>query len=241
MKSFWNVASNIAVTIACLVFVIMSGRQYLGGTSDGRPNTALPPTTEAVSDMVVPLADHPFKGSGEARLAIVEFSDFECPFCGKHARETLADIQREFIDRGHLRYVFRHLPLANHRFAQKAGESAECAGTQGQFWDMHGRLFADQQRLANDDLLQHASEIGLDVRAFQACLAGETSARVARDVSDAKQLGIVATPTFLLGVVRDDGSLDVRTRIRGAQPIQVFRDAVNSLQEQAGGNRERSS
>ena len=104
----------------------------------------------------------PFKGSPDAPLTIVEFSDFQCPFCRRHWQQTYGQLDRDYISTGKVRYVFRHFPLERiHPQALKASEATECAAAQGKFWEMHDRLFANQQALMPADLVKHAQALGL--------------------------------------------------------------------------------
>ena len=183
-----------------------------------RPVENAPPLpTEPVS--VAGLAT---RGSETARVVMIEYSDFECPFCMRFARETLPELDRQFIATGKVRLVFRHLPLGKHRFAQKAAEAAECAGHQGKFWPMHDRLFLDPKSLADEDLRAHASALGLDSPAFETCQAGLMADRVQSDSASARLLGVTGTPAFFIGTVETDGRVRIRQRLKGAQPIRLF-------------------
>jgi protein-disulfide isomerase len=162
--------------------------------------------------------------AGHPTIALVEFSDYECPFCGQYARSTLPRIVKGFVDPGKLIYVFRNFPLASiHKTAQKAAEAAECAGAQGRFWDMHDWLFSNQDRLAVSNFVAHAGALRLDVESFERCLAGSMTSQIARDVADAKQLGLRSTPSFLVGRLQSNGSIRNATLIRGAQSYDVFK------------------
>jgi protein-disulfide isomerase len=115
-----------------------------------------------VEDVVFDLAGRPAKGASGARVILIEFSDFECPYCGRHFRQTLPRIDREYVQTGKVRYVFRHFPLESlHKEAFKAAEAALCAGDQQKFWEMHDRLFAHQDALATGKLPGHAAALGL--------------------------------------------------------------------------------
>jgi hypothetical protein len=125
------------------------------------------------------------KGAARAQVTLVEFSDFQCPFCAK-SQETLRRLQQRYPDR--LRVVFKHFPLPIHQHAARAAEAAECAGAQQRFWEMHDRLFAETA-FADADLTRYASEIGVDTGAFTQCLsAGTFSAKWQRDKHDAPRV-----------------------------------------------------
>ncbi len=112
----------------------------------------------------------------------------------------------------------------------KAAEATHCAGEQGKYWEMHDRLFGNQQQLARPDLSKHAQALGLDVAAFDQCVdTGKASARVRKDMAEAQELQVKGTPTFFLGPTDPSGSQVKATRMVGAQPYQVFKDAIERL------------
>ena len=147
------------------------------------------------------LAGDPYKGSEDAALTIVEFSDFQCPACATHALEVQPAVDTELIDTGQVRWVFKNLPLRAHAQAFAAATAAECAGDQGMFWPMHDLLFDRQDEWSTDDvdtqLAILAAELDLDVEPFTACTASRKALeRVLPDLYDAE--GIVSnTPTFV--------------------------------------------
>jgi len=147
------------------------------------------------------LAGDPYKGSADALLTIVEFSDFQCPACATHAIEVQPAVDAELIDTGAVRWVFKNFPLRNHPQTFAAATAAECAGDQGQFWQMHDLLFARQTDwgvdAVDDALVELAGELDLDLETFSACTASRQALeRVLPDLYDAQ--GIVdSTPTFI--------------------------------------------
>lgn len=172
----------------------------------------------------------PFLGSKNARLALVEFSDYQCPFCARHVQQTKPQIVKEYVDTGKLKYVMRDLPLASlHPGAPKAHEAAHCAGEQGKYWPMHGLLFGNIRAQGPQELAAHARTLGLDAKRFDQCLGSEKyAARVREGVEAGQAAGARGTPTFFLGVV--DGDTVKATRmIRGAQPYPAFKAAIDSL------------
>jgi protein-disulfide isomerase len=164
----------------------------------------------------------------KAQFAIVEFSDFQCPFCAQHARNTFSELKRAFVDSGRLAYVFRNFPIETlHPFAFKASEAAECARLQNRFWEMHSELFKNQKALAReDDLIKYAGAARLDLVRFRECLAGSTSGVVSQDINAGKEVGVTSTPTFAVGRFRDDRTVDVLRIIRGALPYAEFEVAL---------------
>ncbi|MGY1750534.1 Na+/H+ antiporter NhaA [Modestobacter sp. SYSU DS0511] len=152
---------------------------------------------------VDPQTDH-LRGRADAPLTLVEYGDVECPFCGR-ATGVVEELRRRFGD--DLRYVFRHLPLPDvHPHAELAAEATEAAGAQGAFWAMHDRLYAHQDQLEADQLLDHAAALGLDLGRFAEELgSGVHAARVRADVVGAEVSGVQGTPTFFVNGVRHEG------------------------------------
>lgn len=175
------------------------------------------------------LAGAALDGDAEARVAMIIYSDFQCPYCAKFAREVLPTLQDKYVRSGKVQVAFRHFPLPIHPFAQKAAEAAECAGRQGKFWEMHDALFSDTKRLAAADLQTHAAALRLDLRGFGRCVAGETAPEVLADTETGKQLLVRGTPTIFLGTVETDGRVKIAARLSGAQPVSTFEAAVSSL------------
>ena len=175
----------------------------------------------------------PFKGSAGARLVVVEFSDYQCPFCGRFYRDTLPLLDKEYIQAGKIKYVFNNLPLDDlHPVAFKAAQAAECAGDQGKFWDMHGRFFSNQNLIASGDMTTPAKAVGLNMTQFEQCLSsGKTEAVVRAGVQQAESLGIQSTPSFVIGMVdgQNPGNDNVKILgvINGAYPFPVFKTALD--------------
>ncbi len=172
--------------------------------------------------MPVLLGDSPQRGPSDAWVTVVEFADFECPYCGD-AEATLAQLLAEYP--ADVRLVFKHFPLASiHPYARSAAIAAECAGEQGLFWEMHDRLFANQTALTSADLVAYAADLGLDVAAWQICLSTpEPAARVDGDASLGEQMGVRATPTFVINGVP----------LEGAAPLATFEQLVETARARA--------
>jgi protein-disulfide isomerase len=165
-----------------------------------------PPIVD-LADPVDPERDH-IRWSDDAPVALVEYADFECPYCGQ-AEPVVRDLLGSYG--ADLRYVFRHLPLTDvHEHAELAAEAAEAAGAEGRFWEMHDRLFAGSDALELDDLIGYARELGLDVQKFSDALRSRTYAlRVARDVESADDNRVAGTPTFFVNGRRHHGAYDI--------------------------------
>jgi protein-disulfide isomerase len=167
-------------------------------------------------------------GAAEAPLTLVEFTDFECPYCREFHLETLPELKRRYIDTGKLRYVVRDLPLSRHKHALKAAQAARCAGDQGRYWEMGEVLFINASRLDAEALSAYARELGLDMSRFRACLDGEAHlADIRRDAADARAAGITGVPGFVLG--RAVEGVVEGVRIAGAQPLATFQTHIERL------------
>ena len=168
------------------------------------------------------------KGSPGAPVAMVIYSDFECPFCSRFATDVLPEIERTYVTSGRVALAFRHFPLERiHKNAFGAAESVECAGRQGAFWPMHDLLFGSPERLAHEDHVDRAAALGIDTERFGTCLAGEAAAIVRKQRDDGRQQGIRSTPTVFIGGLRG-GSVEVASVITGARPVAQFIAALDA-------------
>jgi protein-disulfide isomerase len=157
---------------------------------------------------VDPDRDH-IRGPEKALITVVEYADFECPFCGQ-AEPAVRELLRDF---GDVRYVWRHLPLHDvHPRAQAAAEAAEAAALQGRFWEMHDLLFLHQDALSPRDLIGYADSLGLDIQQFIHDLREHAgAARIASDVDSADLSSVSGTPTFFVNGIRHYGAYDIDT------------------------------
>src|SRR5947207_14342457 len=163
-------------------------------------------TKGAESKLVLPVAkrDH-IQGPVDAPFALLEYGDYECPYCGD-AYPVVQAIQRQLGDR--LCFAFRNFPLVNsHPHAEHAAEAAESADAQGKFWEMHDMLFENQEALDDEDLAQYAASLGLDARRLiSEVQTGAHTARVREDFQSGARSGVNGTPTFFINGVRHDGA-----------------------------------
>ncbi len=191
------------------------------------------PKQPQVSDVsqIMDVSSDSYKGSKTAVLTIVEYTDFQCPYCDRHTKSVLPEIQMNYIDTGKVRYVVRDFPLPFHKNASKAAEAAHCAGDQGKYWEMHDMLFDNQQALAPDKLPEYAKAIGIDVGKFDACLASNSSKqRVDANLADARKVGINGTPSFVIGFTGADGSeVKGEKLILGAVGYAVFQQTFDEM------------
>lgn len=219
-KSWLDIGTTVMVLVAASVVI---WRNTARGTTASAPPLPNGP---------IPLHGSPQAGATSAEIAIVEFTDFECPYCAKFNVELMPQLRSEFVDTGRVRVSFRHFPLAMHRQARLASLAANCANGQGRFWEYQDLLFADQRRLGREDLVEKAEQSGLKVPAFTTCLDSGDEA-VARDEALGKTLGVTGTPTFFVGRIRSDGQLDVVDRLTGARPYSEFKKSLESALRRA--------
>ena len=209
-------ALGLATALGWVVFRLAA--VLLGETSAGLPTTLARP--------VDPARDH-ILGPASAPLTLVEYADFECPFCAR-ATGVANEVRKHFGDG--LRYVFRHLPLPDvHPYAELAAAASEAAGAQGRFWDMHDLLFAHQDQLELEDLAGYAGRLGLDVEDFLRDIDEQRHAsRIREDVAEAEASGARGTPTFFVGNRRHQGPYDARTLITELEAAQRGDQEIDS-------------
>lgn len=231
VRSIWDAVERAAtlatlILAASMLWILATGRPLWRNTSASSGSRALPAAVEDLRDAQTVLAENAV-GHAAAPIALIEFTDFECPYCQRYALETYSRIQREFVDVGRVRYALRHFPLPIHRLATKAGEAAECAGQQGRFWKMHDRLF-ENRGLGPQEIIAGAAALRLDLSQFRRCMdSPSTESQIATDQAEGHRLEIVATPTFIIGRIQPDGKT-VRSlkRINGAQPYDTFKAVI---------------
>jgi len=164
---------------------------------------------------IVAAAGRPSKGPANAPIELIEFSDFQCPYC-LQSFPTVTRLLSAYGDRIH--FVYRHYPLPNHPNARPAAEAAQCAAEQGKFWPYHDQLFGNPSRLADADLKQHASQLGLDRAQFDACVdSRKHRAAVEADIQAGGEAGVNGTPAFFI-----NGRL-----LSGAQPFEAFKQVID--------------
>ena len=173
------------------------------------------------------VADVPMLGRADAPVTLVEFSDYECPFCQRFFAMTFPALKKDYVDTGKVRYVFRDFPLDQmHPQARRLAEAAHCAGEDGKYWEMHDVLFRGQKVLAPSQLDEQAHLVGLNKAKFDDCLSsGRYAAMVQRGLVDGAAIGAQGTPSFVVGKTKA-GDLVEGTPIRGAQTLEVFRQII---------------
>ncbi len=221
----------LALGALVLVLVVIGGAGAIVANQGAVPSTPTPlklPTVTASSPVAVvprctPVArvEH-VKGNANAKVTIVEYSDFQCPYCAQYSVQTYPQIDEKYIKTGLVKYIFRPLVLPNHLQAQKAMEAAESAGAQGKFWEMHDLLFARQSQWAEkggavEIFKGYAKSLGLDEAAFASALdCGRYSAIGNENGADAQKAGVTGTPTFFV-----NGRI-----LGGAYPFEQFAKVI---------------
>jgi protein-disulfide isomerase len=192
-----------------------------------------PPKTASVSIG----KENPVLGAADAPVTVVEFTDYQCPFCKRFIQSTFPVLKRDFIDTGKVRWIVHDLPLGFHPNAHKAAQAAHCAGDQGKFWEMRDTLFRNNANLGIDKLPGYAREIGLDGPAFDACLSSDRhKASIEQDAQAANRIQISGTPSFIIGKTAGD-SVSGKLVI-GAQPTTVFTSEIQRVLDQTAGGKQ---
>ena len=178
---------------------------------------------------VVNVANSPTKGRKDAPLTIIEYTDYQCPYCARHVRSILPKIQKNYIDTGKVRYVLKDFPLSFHKLAAKAGEAGHCAGEQGKYWEMHDLMFENQKALGRSALMAYAEQLGVDRDAFEACVdSARYAGRVAQSLNAGQMSGISGTPSFVIGY-SDGDSVKSKKLLRGAVGFSIFQSHLDAL------------
>ena len=208
------------VIIAVAIFTISQKSGPVSLTPSSSPEQAnLSPGADQFKKVTekIDVSQDPVLGTPEAKLLMIEFSDFQCPFCQRHALNAFPEIKKQYIDTGKVKLVFKNLPLPAdsppyHKNAQLAAEAGECAFEQNKFWEYKDKLFQDQQKLGKDDLKLSAKELGLDSQKFDDCLdSRKYEQEVKEDLAEAQKLGIGGTPSFVIGDILVDGAYPFST------------------------------
>lgn len=192
--------------------------QPVAVTPPPTPPPALPLTEQQQKDVVKDAIL--IAGKESAKVKIVEFSDFECPFCSRFYSDTLGQIKKEYADNGKIAFYYRHFPLYSiHKDAENAALASECAREQGKFVPMHDKIFENQQTITASDLKKYAQSLGLNTSKFNSCLDDKKyKNNVDRDVQLGSQLGVTGTPAFFVN----------GQRISGAVPFTSFKTVIDS-------------
>lgn len=207
----WKIA---AIVLAGLVIFLWINR---GG--DEQQPQQIQPTAQPSGPIEVSVDDDPFLGDADAPVTIIEFSDFQCPFCGKFFIESEKQIIQNYVNTGKAKFVYRDFPLSFHPEATPAAEAAECANEQGKFWEFHDNLFENQASLSTALYQDLAEKYNLDIGKFEQCIGTRKyQSEVQADFDYGSSIGVSGTPTIFI-----NGNVIV-----GAQPYQVFEQAIEA-------------
>ena len=196
-------------------------------------NTPQPSTKSNTQPIKVSIEDDPMKGDPNAPITIIEFSDYECPFCAKFFEDTLPLIEENYINTGKVNFVYRDFPIQSiHPNAVPAAVATECADDQDSFWSFHDMIFENKNtwsKLNGEDLLnefeQYATTLGLDTKEFNECLeSGKHLDEVRKDLQDGQNYGITGTPGFFIG---NDNSGYIM--VSGAKPYPIFEEILDEM------------
>lgn len=238
-KSALLVAGSILLaSLMVSAAILSSGKFSLKNADDtapavpgaGQPTTGAPQAPTGPVD--VSADDDAFLGKKDAPVTLIEFSDFQCPFCRKFAEDTLPQLKKEYIDTGKVRLVYRDFPLSFHPSAIPAAQGAECAKEQGKFWELHDIIYAEQAKQGSgtvqftaDDVKKWAVQAGVNATKFNQCLdSGKYKQEVEKDMADGTAAGVSGTPaTFVNGRV-----------VVGAQPFSAFKAIIDEELKKVG-------
>ena len=187
------------------------------------------PSGPVIKDVEFEIGNNPVKGSVTAGLMLVEFTDYECPFCGRYVRETFPQILNQYIEKGSIKYTVIDLPLPMHSKAAKAAEASHCAEEQGKFWEIHELMMAKQESLG--DLSSYAADLNLDVQKYDECVnTGKYADAVNKGIALAQKLGINAVPGFIIGRIdsSNPGKVTGISMIQGAMPFASFQAELDA-------------
>lgn len=169
------------------------------------------------------------EGKAHAQIVIIEFSDYECPFCGKHYQTVLPKLRESYIDKGLVKYVMKDFPLEFHSHAKLASLSGRCAAEQKKFWPMHNLIFDEHGQVTEEFVANAASQLNLDITAFNKCLADpEQMEKIKQDITLGASLGINGTPAFLVGTIKNKQVINYK-RLVGVQSFETFANIIDNL------------
>lgn len=191
------------------------------------------PSEPEFEEQVVSIGPSPFKGASDATVTLIEYSDYQCPFCSRHYRDVMPALVEEYVETGKLKYVMRENPIASiHSNAVNASLAALCAKEQDRYWEMHNIMFDNQRQLGVENLKKFAAEIGLDTAEFDDCLDSQQyKSQIDSDLASASELSVRGTPNFVLGLTdpENDDRVLLTKIIRGARSLPDFKQAIEEL------------
>jgi protein-disulfide isomerase len=188
------------------------------------------PILDAPVGATLSLEGLPSQGADSARVVMIEFSDYECPYCARHAAGAGHEIQKNYVLTGKMKHVFVNNPLAIHPAARLLAKAAMCAGQQNRYWDMHDSIFRDKLR-DKDNLISAAKELGLNVEMLGECLdhGEDIEAQIDRDIASAAALQLSGTPAFAIGTIDSSGKVQLRKLVKGALTAATFDRVIREV------------
>ena len=187
-----------------------------------QPALKPPPTMSVAGEL--------YKGEPTAKVAIIEYADFQCPFCRRFGSQVYPNIRDNYIRTGKLKYFHRDMPLAFHQGAMPAARAVHCASDQGRYWEMHDILLGDAS-LTPADIDGRAGKLGLNVSQLDQCISSDRFADIIqRSIREASAMQVSGTPTFIVGPLDVDGNVvSVKKTVVGASPFEAFKAAIDPL------------
>lgn len=246
MKNKAYISSILLISILLIAGGCASNSEVLRGQEDikkelaeikkliqERPATPKRPKAKAFEPADINISGSPVLGKADAPVTIVEFTDYQCPFCKRFATSTQGEIIKNYIDQGKVKYVLREFPLKSiHHNAEKLAQAALCAGDQGKYWEMHDRFFKGAKKPDPKDLSEDIAALKLNAKTFNTCLDSDKYAKkIAADISDGMKLGVRGTPSFFLGKSKkgEPSTVHATKMLRGAQPYPAFQAVIEEL------------
>jgi protein-disulfide isomerase len=224
-KAFFEIVSTLLMLGLAAVLVWQGWTKVETRGALSRPT----PTPMPVPQEPVSIAGASVLGASTAKVAMIEYSDFECGACAVFANTIKPTLMREYIDTGRVLFVFKSFPVQMHVRAPAMAAAAKCVGRQGKFWEMHDRLFAAPHKSEDAELLQTARELDIDSQVFEACRAeGQTMKEVEAEKAEGKKLQVSATPTFFFGRVISGGRVQITEGTIGTD-LEFARQTLDRL------------
>ncbi len=229
-SDLWKYSTFLLLAVVVVgAFLMFKGDLGNGGTGSAVIDTGSDADAQEPINAKALIDDNdPILGNADAPVSIIEFSDFQCPFCGRAFEGAIADFKNsDYFKNDEVNLVFKQFPLNSiHPYAQKAGEASLCADEQGRFWEMHDKLFTNQAALTVTDLKLYAKQLGLDATKFNKCLDdGKFASEVSKETAQGTSVGIQGTPGFIIFNTETGDA----TVISGAYPWANFETAIQSI------------
>jgi protein-disulfide isomerase len=227
-RSVLDIVAVVLAIVASVVLIVVGLRAWFSPMA--------PPAAKLSAHRDPPLPTEPLslegaalKGSKTAKVAMVEYSEFECPYSGKFVREILPSLEQKYVAAGRVLLAFRNFPLDSHPFAKRAAAAGVCANQQAKFWQAHDLFFRADSPLDEATIEKATAQLGLDGSRFSACLAREATSQVSDDIARGRALQVSGTPTFFIGTIQPDGRVKAMRAVYGARPVATFETALDQV------------